>query len=96
MGTSKIRLLFATLVQHYPLGVLTFFLIYQMYFTEGRPDLSRERAIEPEGLNCFSRGSYKIFLRKHLATCDFQVGEKGSAPFPASGSVHDMQFMHSH
>ena len=34
-------------------------------------DLPRE-AIEPEGYNCFSRGSILEFLRKHIVTCDFQ------------------------
>ena len=52
------------------------------YFTDGRTDLPRE-AIGP-----VSRGSVQVFLRKHIATCNFpgEVGGGGGQTFTHSGN----------
>ena len=42
-------------------------------------------------INVFHRGSVLVFLRKPIATCDFQ-GESGP-PAPPSGSAHDIRYI---
>ena len=42
-----------------------------------------------EESNCLPMGSEPVFLRKHIATCDFRGGGGGSGPLiPTSGSTH--------
>ena len=41
---------------------------------------------------CFSRGSVPVFLKEHIATCDFPVGGGRGVrtPYPPSGSAHGL------
>ena len=47
---------------------------------------SLEKQLDPLGSNCYSRGSLPVFIRKHIATCDFPGGLDQSP----SGSTHEL------
>ena len=66
-------------------GTLLTFLVIDQHISQRAERNSFQKQL---GSNCFSRGSAPVFLRKHIATWDFQGGPDPLSP-PPPGFSHE-------